>query len=117
ISHDVLSVSLSAPRPTRVERGRTTCTRGDRVSNKTTWRKRALGVTAGVGAAAMVLAGCSTTPPAEEEPTTVDTAVTIAEVNEFTSTNSISATGNLDINGKVNYLTRAGFYYVSDEYE
>lgn len=87
------------------------------MSNKTTWRKRALGVTAGVGAAAMVLAGCSTTPPAEEEPTTVDTAVTIAEVNEFTSTNSISATGNLDINGKVNYLTRAGFYYVSDEYE
>lgn len=88
------------------------------MSDKTTWRKRALGVAAGVGVAAMVLAGCSTTPPEEEAaPTATDTAVTVAEVNEFTSTNSNSDNGNLDINGKVNYLTRAGFYYVSDEFE
>ncbi len=88
------------------------------MSDKTTWRKRALGVAAGVGVAALVLAGCSTTPPDEEAaPTATDTAVTVAEVNEFTSTNSTSSNGNLDINGKVNYLTRAGFYYVSDSYE
>jgi peptide/nickel transport system substrate-binding protein len=88
------------------------------VSDKTTWRKRALGVAAGVGVTALVLAGCSTTPPEEEaKPTATDTAVTVAEVNEFTSTNSTSSNGNLDINGKVNYLTRAGFYYVSDSYE
>ncbi|WP_106814332.1 ABC transporter family substrate-binding protein [Microbacterium timonense] len=87
------------------------------MSDKTTWRKRALGVAAGVGAAALVLAGCSTTPPESEEPTTTDTAVTVAEVNEFTGTNSNSDNGNLDINGKVNILTRAGFYYVNDKYE
>jgi len=88
------------------------------VSDKTTWRMRALGVAAGVGVTAMVLAGCSTTPPATEETgDTADAAVTIAEVNEFTGTNSNSDNGNLDINGKVNYLTRAGFYYVSDTYE
>lgn len=88
------------------------------MSDKTTWRMRALGVAAGVGVTALVLAGCSTTPPATEETgNTADTAVTIAEVNEFTGTNSNSDNGNLDINGKVNYLTRAGFYYVSDTYE
>jgi peptide/nickel transport system substrate-binding protein len=87
------------------------------VSDKTTWRMRALGVAAGVGVTALVLAGCSTTPPESEEPTATDTAVTVAEVNEFTGTNSNSDNGNLDINGKVNYLTRAGFYTVSDSYE
>ncbi|MFC8681759.1 ABC transporter family substrate-binding protein [Microbacterium ureisolvens] len=88
------------------------------MSDKTTWRKRALGVAAGVGMTALVLAGCSTTPPEDEAaPETTDTAVTVAETNEFTGTNSNSANGNLDINGKVNYLTRAGFYYVSDSYE
>ncbi|KJL45633.1 MULTISPECIES: ABC transporter family substrate-binding protein [Microbacterium] len=88
------------------------------MSDKTTWRMRALGVAAGVGVTALVLAGCSTTPPATEETgDTADAAVTIAEVNEFTGTNSNSDNGNLDINGKVNYLTRAGFYYVSDTYE
>ena len=87
------------------------------MSDKTTWRMRALGVAAGVGVTALVLAGCSTTPPESEEPTATDTAVTVAEVNEFTGTNSNSDNGNLDINGKVNYLTRAGFYTVSDSYE
>ncbi|HEY9306807.1 MAG TPA: ABC transporter family substrate-binding protein [Microbacterium sp.] len=87
------------------------------MSDKTTWRMRALGVAAGVGVTALVLAGCSTTPPESEEPTATDTAVTVAEVNEFTGTNSNSDNGNLDINGKVNYLTRAGFYTVSDTYE
>ncbi|GAA3915664.1 ABC transporter family substrate-binding protein [Microbacterium invictum] len=87
------------------------------MSNQT-WRKRALGIVAGVGITALAISGCSTTPePSDSDEPVVDTNVTIAEVNEFTSTNAISATGNLDINGKVNYLTRAGFYYVSDTYE
>ncbi|NJC23042.1 peptide/nickel transport system substrate-binding protein [Arthrobacter pigmenti] len=44
-------------------------------------------------------------------------AVTVAEVNPFTSFNSDSATGNVDINGKVSYLTHSGFNYISNEYE
>ncbi|QKJ19101.1 ABC transporter family substrate-binding protein [Microbacterium hominis] len=88
------------------------------MSYKTTWRKRAIGVAAGVGVAAVVLAGCSTTPTETDETTeAVDAAVTIAEVNEFTSTNEASATGNLDINGKVNYLTHSSFIYINDAYE
>lgn len=42
-------------------------------------------------------------------------AVTVAEVNPFTSFNSDSATGNVDINGKVSYLTHSTFYYVDDQ--
>ncbi|MFE5408039.1 ABC transporter family substrate-binding protein [Microbacterium sp. NPDC056569] len=87
------------------------------MSDKTTWRMRALGVAAGVGVTALVLAGCSTTPPEAEEPTATDTAVTVAETNEFTGTNSNSDNGNLDINGKIDYLTKSTFYYVSDSYE
>ncbi|MFJ6278204.1 ABC transporter family substrate-binding protein [Arthrobacter subterraneus] len=44
-------------------------------------------------------------------------AVTVAEVNPFTSFNSDSATGNVDINGKVSYLTKGSFYYVDDALE
>lgn len=88
--------------------------------SETKWRKRALVAGAGIGLAALVLTACSAPSPGNtdntEEPV-VDTQVVLAETNEFTSTNAISATGNLDINGKVNYLTRAGFYYVSDTYE
>ncbi len=82
-----------------------------------TWRMRALAAIAGVGATAVVLAGCTTTPEVEPTQEVVDAAVTIAETNEFTSTNSNSATGNLDINGIVAYLTQSGFAYVSDSYE
>ena len=85
-----------------------------------TWRKRALAAGATIGVAALALSACST-PGADDSNTpeveAVDTSVVIAETNEFTSTNDQSATGNLDINGKVNYLTRAGFYYISDSYE
>lgn len=85
-----------------------------------TWRKRALVAGAGLVVSAIALSACSapggTPAPTSDAPVT-DATVTIAEINEFTSVNSASANGNLDINGKVNYLTRAGFYYVSDKYE
>ena len=82
-----------------------------------TWRMRALAAIAGVGATAVVLAGCTTTPQVEPTKTYVDTSVSIADTNEFTSTNSQSATGNLDINGIVAYLTQSGFSYITDSYE
>lgn len=85
-----------------------------------TWRTRALAAGVGVGIAALTLAACSAPGGDNDndaEEAVVDTQVIMAETNEFTSTNSLSATGNLDINGKVNYLTRAGFFYVSDTYE
>ena len=85
-----------------------------------TWRKRALVAGAGLVVSAIALSACSapggTGGPTSDAPVT-DATVTIAEINEFTSVNSASANGNLDINGKVNYLTRAGFYYVNDKYE
>lgn len=84
------------------------------------WRKRALVAGAGIGVLALALTACGAPGDSnanETEEPAVDTQVVLAETNEFTSTNSISATGNLDINGKVNYLTRSGFYYVSDTYE
>lgn len=88
--------------------------------SETKWRKRALVAGAGIGLAALVLTACLAPSPGGDNNTdepVADTQVVLAETNEFTSTNAISATGNLDINGKVNYLTRAGFYYVSDTYE
>lgn len=83
-----------------------------------TWRKRALAAGAGIGIAALALTACSTAGNNTDDNTdaVVDTQVTIAETNEFTSTNSASATGNLDINSKIAYFTRAGFYYIDDEY-
>ena len=85
-----------------------------------TWRTRALAGGAGLVITAFALAACSA-PGGSGESTgdagAADGTVTIAETNEFTSVNSLSATGNLDINGKVNYLTRGGFFYVSDSYE
>jgi peptide/nickel transport system substrate-binding protein len=88
--------------------------------SETKWRKRALVAGAGIGLAALVLTACSAPSPGGDdnsEAPVADAQVVLAETNEFTSTNAISATGNLDINGKVNYLTRAGFTYVSDKYE
>lgn len=84
-----------------------------------TWRKRAVAGGAGLAISALALAACSA-PGGDSDATeapAADAQVVIAEVNEFTSTNQSSATGNLDINGKVDYLTRAGFIYISDSYE
>lgn len=63
----------------------------------------------------MVLAGC-TTDGTEPEAETGGT-VTVAEVNELTSLNTNTPDGNLDINGKVTYLTTSGFNYLADDLE
>ena len=80
------------------------------------WRRRSRSTIAiaGIGIAAVVLAGCTT--EGGEEVATGGT-VTVAEVNELTSLNQATPDGNLDINGKVAYLTTSGFNYLTDELE
>lgn len=81
-----------------------------------TWRKRALVVASGVAVGALALAGCTPAAPTPTE-TAVDASVLIAEVNELTSFNPNTSQGNIDINSKISYLTRSGFFYVSDSME
>ncbi len=84
-----------------------------------TWRKRALAVGAGVGLSALVLAGC-TSPGGgaeETEEPVADTTVTVAQTNELTSLNTLTPTGNLDVNGAVDYLTNDSFFYISPSLE
>jgi peptide/nickel transport system substrate-binding protein len=84
-------------------------------------RSRSAATIAGVGITALLLAGCTTSEPTDDESGAaggvVDTTITVAEVNELTSLNTNTPDGNLDINGKVSYLTRSGFNYLSDELE
>lgn len=80
---------------------------------------KAVGVAA---IAALALSACAETGGGEDPGTGGEGeasggAVTVAEVNPFTSFNSDSATGNVDINGKVSYLTHGSFYYVDDQLE
>lgn len=80
---------------------------------------KAVGVAA---VAALALSACAETGGGEDggnggEGEASGGAVTVAEVNPFTSFNSDSATGNVDINGKVSYLTHGSFYYVDDQLE
>ena len=70
---------------------------------------------AGVGIAAMVLAGCTTDGTEVEE--AQGGTVTVAEVNELTSLNTGTPDGNVDINGKVTYLTTSGFNFLTDKLE
>lgn len=95
------------------------------MSNKT-WRKRALATTAGLGFAALILAGCTT--PGATDPTTkpsegtgsgevVDATITLAEANEVTSFNVNTPQANLDINSKLSYATHDTFGYVNDKLE
>lgn len=44
-------------------------------------------------------------------------AITVAEVNPFSSFNSDTAVGNVDINNKVALLTTNDFYYINDQLE
>ncbi len=86
---------------------------------ETKWRGRALAAGAGLSIAALTLAACSA--PADTTPTEAPAAdgaqVIIAETNEFSSANFQTANGNLDINQKIAYLTRADFFYIDDTFE
>ncbi|MBG6179832.1 ABC transporter family substrate-binding protein [Arthrobacter sp. CAN_A1] len=83
---------------------------------------KAVGVAA---IAALALSACASTdsgdgntdPDASGDAGAAGGIVSVAEVNPFTSFNSDSATGNVDINGKVSYLTKSGFYYIDDQLE
>jgi peptide/nickel transport system substrate-binding protein len=73
---------------------------------------------AGIGIATIALAGCTTSAPETEasgEAEATGGTVVVAEVNELTSLNTNTPDGNVDINGKVQYLTSSGFTYISDE--
>lgn len=81
-------------------------------------RRRIAGVTAAVGATALVLAGCSA-PGGESngdgaQPVS-DSLVTVATVNELTSFNANTPTGNVDVNGLVEYLTNEWFFTIDPE--
>ncbi|NLA36831.1 MAG: ABC transporter family substrate-binding protein, partial [Actinobacteria bacterium] len=78
------------------------------------WRKRALVVASGVAVGALALAGCTPSAPAPDE-SSADASVIVAEVNELTSFNPNTSQANLDINSKIAYLTKSGFFYIDDE--
>ena len=83
---------------------------------------KAVGVAA---IAALALSACASTEggggddPSDESSTAAAAggSVSVAEVNAFSSFNADSATGNVDINGKVDYLTHWDFNYVDENLE
>lgn len=84
---------------------------------ESTWRRRGLAALATAGVGAVVLAGC-TSPESgdqETEQPAADATVTVAVVNELTSFNDATPTGNVDVNGAVAYLTNETFFYVDPE--
>ena len=82
---------------------------------KRRWRQ-IIGAVAIAGSAAVVLAGC-TTSPSDNETSSASKTVTIAEVNEATSFNYNTPQGNLDTNGLINYMTQPQFFTLSDSYK
>ena len=85
-----------------------------------TWRMRALVAIAGVGATAVVLAGCTSpggTDGGETAPDVVDTQIILAETNEVSGFNPSTAHSNLDVNTKMWYATHETFNYINDQME
>ena len=81
-------------------------------------RPRGLIALAGAGVVALALTACTADPAGNgggNEAT--GGTITAAEVNELTSLNQSTPDGNLDINGKVAYLTTSGFNYLDDKLE
>ncbi|MEG9248917.1 ABC transporter family substrate-binding protein [Arthrobacter sp. Soc17.1.1.1] len=80
---------------------------------------RAVGVAA---AAALVLSACAANTGTETPEETAEGEATggnirIAEVNGFSSFNSNSSEGNVDINGRIAYATHSGFVYINSDLE
>lgn len=69
-----------------------------------------------IGAAAVVLAGCTTTSTPAPAATKSNATVTVAVVNEATSFNYNTPDGNLDTNGFINYLTQPQFFTLDQKF-
>ncbi|WP_323740665.1 ABC transporter family substrate-binding protein [Microcella flavibacter] len=83
-------------------------------------RPRGLVALAGAGIVALALTACTADPATNGGGTGGEETggtITAAEVNELTSLNQATPSGNLDINGKVAYLTTSGFNYLDDQLE
>ncbi len=79
--------------------------------------RQLLGAVALAGAAAIALAGCTTSPSSNETGSASNKTVTIAQVNEVTSFNYNTPQGNLDVNGMINYMTQPQFYTLGEKYQ
>ena len=80
---------------------------------------KAIGVAA---VAALALSACATSGGGNSPEGTGDStaagaggSISVAEVNAFSSFNSDTAVGNVDINSKISYLTHADFNYIDNE--
>ncbi|MCC3281085.1 MULTISPECIES: ABC transporter family substrate-binding protein [Arthrobacter] len=77
---------------------------------------KAVGVAA---VAALALSACAanqgTTDEGSTDSESTGGSVRVVEVNAFSSFNSNTANGNVDINGKIAYATHSGFNYITDE--
>ena len=77
---------------------------------------KAVGVAA---AAALALSACAanqgTTDNGSADGESTGGEVRVVEVNAFSSFNSQTANGNVDINSKIAYATHSGFNYITDE--
>lgn len=79
--------------------------------------RQLLGAIAVAGAAAIALAGCTTSPSANETGSASKKTVTVAQVNEVTSFNYNTPQGNLDMNGMINYMTQPQFVTLGSDYK
>ncbi|WDF32507.1 ABC transporter family substrate-binding protein [Arthrobacter agilis] len=80
---------------------------------------KALGVAA---AAALALSACAAntgteTPEESTEGEATGGNIRVVEVNAFSSFNSSTAEGNVDINNKIAYATHSGFNYINNDLE
>lgn len=80
---------------------------------------KALGVAA---VAALALSACAAntgteTPEESAEGEATGGNIRVVEVNAFSSFNSNSSEGNVDINGKIAYATHSGFVYINNDLE
>ncbi|MEK6343062.1 MAG: ABC transporter substrate-binding protein, partial [Curtobacterium sp.] len=79
--------------------------------------RQLLGAVALAGAAAIALAGCTTSPSANESGSASNKTITVAQVNEVTSFNYNTPQGNLDMNGMINYMTQPQFVTLGSDYK
>jgi peptide/nickel transport system substrate-binding protein len=78
---------------------------------------QAVGVAA---AAALALSACAANTGTENQESAAPEGggdIRVVEVNAFSSFNSGTAEGNVDINGKIAYATHSGFFYIDNNLE